>query len=485
MATTFEIEDMALSQIKSNVVLPKNRSDRMSLKKQMERKDITEKMVTDQLTGNFRKEFGQPATVLPPQPRQSIIDWGAPTMEFPDEQVNVVPKDPTADGKEVALSEQQSKLGMSELGPPSPCESTVDEVEEMLSEDSTDSAKYYEVHGTPQAPERYSKVTFLKEKKQPSKKADSHASNTDEDFKSGPRKKHAKKKGKAVQKKMSKGPVGDPVLKAKQQPTLASGPVETNPSFWKKVPQPFAPDTPENFSRSQGTGVGEVPSTPLHKISPAIAINGKKELLTILAEYEVPEELRVRLTALLDKMDHVITQTNSFLLNLDERVRTLSGYEERLQALEKAQVFAPPQTFAQKLSAFKPIFTAAPPPQTVTSVVPGPGVPGPSSAADLPWNTVTSKRKAPNLPRLVQPKRKAASVQPPVVSKKPDVRLQPRSALPAVMVRPIGEVNVSSAQIKGVLEENIRPLEIGVKIISCQPASGQGVLIRTETPAMA
>ncbi|GBM82383.1 Retrovirus-related Pol polyprotein from type-1 retrotransposable element R1 [Araneus ventricosus] len=229
---------------------------------------------------------------------------------------------------------------------------------------------------------------------------------------------------------------------------------------------------------------GEIPSTPLHKIRPTVAINGKKELLTILAEYEVPEELKDRLAALLDRMDLVIHQTTSYLVNLDERVQAMSGYEERLRALENAQTFAHTPTFAQKVSAFKTIFTAAPPPPTVTSVVPGPGVPGPSSAVDLPWHTVTSKRKAPTLPRAVQPKRKATSVPPPVVLKKPDVSLQPRPALPAVVVRPIGEVNVTSAQIKGVLEESIHPMQIGVKIISCQPVSGQGVLIRTETPAM-
>ncbi|GBN38148.1 hypothetical protein AVEN_15036-1 [Araneus ventricosus] len=283
---------------------------------------------------------------------------------------------------------------------------------------------------------------------------------------------------------MSKGSVGNPVLKNTQQPAMETGLVETTPSYWKQVPPTLAPDTPETVVRKMGTGGGEVPSTPLYKIRPVGAMSGKKELLTILAEYEVPEELKDRLAALLDRMDLVIHQTTSYLMNLDEKVRAMSSYEECLQALERVQTSVPPPTFAQKVSAFKPSFTAAPPPPTVALMVPGPGVPGPSSAVDLPWNTVTSKRKAPTVPQSVQPKRKAISVQPSVVLKKPEVCLQPRSALPAVVVRPIGEVNVSSAQTKGVLEENIHPIQIGVKIISCQ-VSGQGVLIRTETSTMA
>ncbi|GBN73936.1 hypothetical protein AVEN_22499-1 [Araneus ventricosus] len=485
MATTFEFEDMASSNINSNVVPPKIKGEKLSLKKQMEKRDITEKMVADKLTGNFVHVFAQPPINLPPKSRQTGINWDAPTAEFPAEPDIGEPMALVADGTTAAPLEQKSKLEMSMMGPHSPGTSNVDEIEDMPSEDSTDSAKYFEVQGTPQALEKYSKVTFLKEKKYQTKRVESHASNTDDDFKSGPRKRPAKKKGKAFQKKMSKGLVGTPVLKAQQQPTLKSGLVDTTPRFWKTVPQPLAPDTPETSAGKKGTGGGEVPSTPLHRIRPAVALNGKKELLTILAEYEVPEELKDRLAALMDRMDQVIHQTTSYLVNLDERVQAMSGYEERLRALENAQTFAHPPTFAQKVSAFKPIFTAVPQPPTVSSVVPGPGVPGPSSAVDLPWHTVTSKRKAPTLPRSVQPKRKATSVPPSAVLKKPDVSLQPRSALPAVVVRPVGEVNVTSAQIKGVLEESIHPMQIGVKIISCQPVSGQGVLIRTETPAMA
>ncbi|GBN95459.1 hypothetical protein AVEN_29589-1 [Araneus ventricosus] len=421
-----------------------------------------------------------------PKPWQEGGPWDAPTAEFPAEQDMGEPMALAADGTTAVPSDRPSQLEISLMGPNSPSTSNVDEIEDMPSEDSTDSAKYFEVQGTPQAHDKYSKVTFLKDKKSKVKKAESYASNTDEDFRSGPRKRPAKKKGKTVPKKlMSKGLVGTSVLTAPQQPTMETDLVDTTPSFWKKVPETLAPDTPATSTEKKNNRGGEVPSTPLHRIRPTVALNGKKELFTILAEYDVPEELRDRLSALMDRMDQVIHQTTSYLVNLDERVQAMSGYEERLRALETAQISAPPQTFAQKVSAFKPIFTAAPPPPTVSSVVPGPGVPGPSSAVDLPWHTVTSKRKAPTLPRTVLPKRKATSVTQSAVLKNPAVSLQPRSALPAVVVRPVGDVNVTSAQIKGVLEENIHPLQIGVKIISCQPVSGQGVLIRTETPAMA
>ncbi|GBM82382.1 hypothetical protein AVEN_84812-1 [Araneus ventricosus] len=202
----------------------------------MEKRDITEKMVADKLTGNFVHVFAQPPLKLPPKPRQTSINWDAPSAEFPAEPDIVEPKALVADGTTAAPLEQKSKSEMSAMGPPSPSTSNVDEVEDMPSEDSTDSAKYYEVHGTPQAPERYSKVTFLKEKKHQSKKVESYASNTDDDFKSGPRKRPAKKKGKAVQKKMSKGSVGTPVLMDQQQPTLESGLVETTPKILEKGP---------------------------------------------------------------------------------------------------------------------------------------------------------------------------------------------------------------------------------------------------------
>ncbi|GBO33748.1 hypothetical protein AVEN_247211-1 [Araneus ventricosus] len=75
--------------------------------------------------------------------------------------------------------------------------------------------------------------------------------------------------------------------------------------------------------------------------------------------------------------------------------------------------------------------------------------------------------------------------QPPSVPFAARVKLKPRQGLPTVIVRPLGEMFGSSAELKTLLEDKVSPKDLGVKIVACLPASGKGVIVRTESPAMA
>ncbi|GBN37782.1 hypothetical protein AVEN_172654-1 [Araneus ventricosus] len=65
------------------------------------------------------------------------------------------------------------------------------------------------------------------------------------------------------------------------------------------------------------------------------------------------------------------------------------------------------------------------------------------------------------------------------------VKLKPRQGLPTVVVTPLGDTFGSSAELKKLLEVKVSPRELGVQVVACPPAVGNGVIVRTENQAMA
>ncbi|GBN54892.1 hypothetical protein AVEN_237501-1 [Araneus ventricosus] len=83
------------------------------------------------------------------------------------------------------------------------------------------------------------------------------------------------------------------------------------------------------------------------------------------------------------------------------------------------------------------------------------------------------------------------SVQQPHVQQTPlvpfaaKVKLKPPQGLPTVLVKPLGDTIDSSAGLNRLLETHVHPKILGIQIVACLPAAGNGVIVRTESIAMA
>ncbi|GBM80000.1 hypothetical protein AVEN_136540-1, partial [Araneus ventricosus] len=288
------------------------------------------------------------------------------------------------------------------------------------------------------------------------------------------------KKGQPHQQKFRKGQVSG---QAQSDKPTGSGPqlgrVAIDPRFWKTVPTFYAPNTPENGHATKNIYQGEVPSTSETLLGSVAPLSCQQELRTILADFVLPEELTNRLTSLMTKVDAIISQNVRFQTDLASQVRSLQESVSTLQARMVAPPVVPPLTFAEKVIGLQPVFT--PLPQQPIPVI---GEAGPSRVVAPPWTVVKAKRKAPAPQVQTQPKKVAVSLPPPPNPPKRDVRLPPRPALPTVVVKPVGEEAQTSTSLKSLLEASIHPLALGVRVITCQPATGQGVIIRTETPVV-
>ncbi|GBO04056.1 hypothetical protein AVEN_69515-1 [Araneus ventricosus] len=151
------------------------------------------------------------------------------------------------------------------------------------------------------------------------------------------------------------------------------------------------------------------------------------------------------------------------------------------------QANAPPAKFGQ-ISSLE--FQARPGPSGLQSAAGPFGLPvlpeipvsesttGHSGLSDTPWTTVVSKRKQPAPALQAPPKRPLQQQQ------NQPAPLPPRPNLPVLVIHPKPETATTSAQLKQLLETKISPHQLGVKIISCQPAHGNGLLVRTETLEM-
>ncbi|GBO23093.1 hypothetical protein AVEN_265530-1 [Araneus ventricosus] len=60
------------------------------------------------------------------------------------------------------------------------------------------------------------------------------------------------------------------------------------------------------------------------------------------------------------------------------------------------------------------------------------------------------------------------------------VQLKPRPESPTVIVKPLGDSLDSSLALKRLLEENISPKQLGLRVLACLPAAENGMLVKLQ-----
>ncbi|GBN91706.1 hypothetical protein AVEN_166737-1 [Araneus ventricosus] len=64
------------------------------------------------------------------------------------------------------------------------------------------------------------------------------------------------------------------------------------------------------------------------------------------------------------------------------------------------------------------------------------------------------------------------------------VSLKPRPESPTVIVAPLGDSLTSSQALRSLLEEHIRPQQLGLRVLACLPAAENGILVKLHTAEM-
>ncbi|GBN84743.1 hypothetical protein AVEN_18304-1 [Araneus ventricosus] len=166
------------------------------------------------------------------------------------------------------------------------------------------------------------------------------------------------------------------------------------------------------------------------------------------------------------------------------RDKYVQNIDSRLRVLETSLSKGGSSSFATALRSSQSVPNVPAPP--VVPRVDGPdlSLPGPSTVTDGPWQTVTKKGK----PSVIGPTVIQESGLPPREESRPSKPVPippPRPDFPVIVVRPVGDTITASAALKGLLEAKVSPQALGVRVLRCQPANGNGVLVRVETSDMA
>ncbi|GBN07191.1 Retrovirus-related Pol polyprotein from type-1 retrotransposable element R1 [Araneus ventricosus] len=474
MATTKGSEFDALVGL-SNVVAAKPLGGRLSLKKQS-KSDLTEVMVDRHLKGDFGVRTVKPknkrnTTVVPP----SQQDWGY--RSHPEDYSLTVPEAPPSVADQSVVKQATFVPPAVALpGTPQAGHSRDDSDGSTLPGDSSgesDAHTYYDSLGAPWVLGPCDHLFYLKDNPDPPPSTVGGPSDKmEEDAPVGPRKRPAGKNSKSARKKIPKKPL---MLESTPEPSVRTGPkirtLAVHPDFYGRVPAFYAPDTPVIPARP--VFQGEVPTTPPALLDPSGSFEVTQELLKIVADYKVPQELVDRLTAFGTVVERLISGRDRIVQDIDARLR----------ALETSLSDRGSVTFAQALRS--PPVSAVPAPPVVPPVVPKSfSLQGSSAVPDGSWFTVTKKgRTTAQHPTVAQ-----ESIRPPPVGPRPPRPVAvppPRPDLPAIVVKPMGTDITTSAALKGLLEAKLSPQTIGVRVLSCQPAAGNGVLVRVETQVMA
>ncbi|GBN03357.1 hypothetical protein AVEN_268068-1 [Araneus ventricosus] len=98
----------------------------------------------------------------------------------------------------------------------------------------------------------------------------------------------------------------------------------------------------------------------------------------------------------------------------------------------------------------------------------------------------TSVSSIPRIPASVGVPAAQLHPPPPVPGREGSrVALKPRPESPTVLVQPLGGSFDSSMALRTLLEEHIRPQQLGLRVLSCSPAAECGVLVTLQTKEMA
>ncbi|GBM78068.1 hypothetical protein AVEN_154028-1 [Araneus ventricosus] len=153
----------------------------------------------------------------------------------------------------------------------------------------------------------------------------------------------------------------------------------------------------------------------------------------------------------LSNMGEFLRVISAVYEDLSSRLNEFETIKRRLEVLEASQA--------------KPLFS-----QVSSLPVTGPLLPEPS----VP---LVSKSCGVSVPQQPVPSAPA--------KERSKVSLQPRPESPTVIVHPLGDSLTSSQALKHLLEEHIRPQQLGLRVLACLPATENGVLVRVHTAEMA
>ncbi|GBL89943.1 hypothetical protein AVEN_178362-1 [Araneus ventricosus] len=395
------------------------------------------------------KKRAPSAALLPPSDWDSISHPNDPGITYTDLVLPPVTV-PSAVRSDTLVSPAVSRPGSS-TGVMSPRAPEGSLFMGDSSEDTSDSNTFYDTAGTPRVPGPCDHLFYLNDKLIQPPRFDVEASDSkmDEDAPSGHRKRPAGKISKSSKKKMSKGSLA---LASKPEPS-------DSPAFTDKIGTTFQ---------------GEVPSTPPALLGHPIAFDVKKEFLKIVAEYTVPTELVDRLMDFMSVVERLISGRDQHVQNIDSRLRVL----------ETTLSTGVPSSYARALRSSPAPPTAPAPPLVPRVEELALSLPGPSGTKDGSWKTVSKKGKS-SVAGLTGHQE---SGLPPRAASRPTTPVPvppPRPEVPTVIVKPKGDTITASAALKGLLEVKISPQALGVRVLRCQPANGNGVLVRVETTDMA
>ncbi|GBM53617.1 hypothetical protein AVEN_105500-1 [Araneus ventricosus] len=237
-------------------------------------------------------------------------------------------------------------------------------------------------------------------------------------------------------------------------------------NFYRSRPSLLVPDSPFTSSVGKARYQGEVPPTPSRLLPPIANINVQQHMQYILSTRTVDAgtaECLMDFAGLLDQL----------LGNLRQELAV--GHPERAPLSASSGT----RDISAKLPAEPPLQGIAPL-SSADETQPGLGILNPPPTS---WATVASKKKASQAKSPVPIA--SGSVQRPVARPLPVVSLPSRPSFPVVLVHPSGHPPVAAPALKTMLEQSISPHQLGVKVLACQPAAGNGLLIRTETAEMA
>ncbi|GBL87368.1 hypothetical protein AVEN_118322-1 [Araneus ventricosus] len=267
--------------------------------------------------------------------------------------------------------------------------------------------------------------------------------------------------------KQKKGSQGNGAVHTPQpKPKLKKGEHKLFANFYRTRSSPLVPDSPFSSSVGKASYQGEVPPTPSRLLPPTANINVQLHMQYILSTRKVDADTADCLMDFAGLLDQLLGTL---------RQELAVGQPERAQPPVFSGPRATPAPFpvSTPLQGIEPLPSAAIPQPSL-----GQNPPPPST-----WATVTAKKKsslAKSLaPKVTGPVQRSAAPPTPVVS------LPSRPSLPVVLVHPLGDPPVAVPVLKSKLESSISPHQLGVKVIACQPAAGNGLLIRTETAEMA
>ncbi|GBN70707.1 hypothetical protein AVEN_30261-1 [Araneus ventricosus] len=340
---------------------------------------------------------------------------------------------------------------------------------ETMSDDTLDSESFQEAYSTPQG--RSSSLPHTKFLKDTPSSPDYFVIGTGpvpmEEESMSRRKRRNTTRNSALGTKIKKGSSGEGSGPASTPRTAKKkGAPKLMAKFYRPQPDLLVPDSPHLQSVGKAQLQGEVPPTPSRLLPQADIINVQQHMKYILSARTVDAgtaECLMDFAGLLDQI--------------------LNNLRQELAAGLPAPVSLPGPSRAVTIPERPPV------PLSLPGQVPLPCPPVAQSSlwpSDPPpplWTTVLSKKKVSTPKKAVPFAQRSA----PRASDRPlqVESLPPRPSFPVALVHPTGESPVAVPALKLMLEQRISPKQLGVKVLACQPAGGNGLLIRTETEDMA